>query len=83
MNRVDNQTKPIKREHTVIARWESARGKFFLELTFERHYGFKIEASNFNKYIMAGSRIEAIVQAKEHLFLVDIGKNKNPIQRTI
>ena len=70
-------------EKTTIARWESARGKFFLELTFERHYGFKIEASNFNKYIMAGSRIEAIVQAQEHLCMVDIGKNKNPIRRTV
>ena len=82
MNRVDKQTKPTKREHTVIARWESARGKFFLEVIRD-DYGFVLEASNFRKYILANSRIQAIESAKEHLFLVDIGKNKNPIQRTI
>ena len=66
----------------TIARWESARGKFYLEVIRD-NYGFKIQASNFNKYLTETSPIDAIQQAKKHLFLVDIGKNKNPIQRTV
>ena len=69
-------------EKTTIARWESARGKFYMAVVRD-NYGFKIEASNFNKYILATSPINAIERAKEHLFLVDIGKNKNPLRRTI
>ena len=81
-------------ENTTIARWESAGGRFFLELRAdtdprnaqflpEGKTGFFIESSSFQKAIFAVDQAAAITEAEGQVFMVETGRNKNPIQRTI
>ena len=77
-------------ESEIIARWESARGKFYLELStgkeglYSKHGDvFDLQSSSFNKFIFAANVAEAIAEAGRHVDMVDTGRNKNPIQRTI